>query len=201
LLLTGPAGIGLLLSLYRTAWISLAVGVVFCLAFAGTRKRAWAILFGAFALVVVAATLTPFGDVIGERLATLGEGSQDGSAQERIDQFVTLWNQWDSSLFGAGFTVIDVGTAGAMPVDGMIIACWLTMGIVVGLVCLSALVVAASNMIAAAWRDGTRQSIVIGALGCGALCQLPLANLTAAESGFMFWTFAVLLADNRQARP
>ncbi|MGO9359616.1 MAG: O-antigen ligase family protein [Xanthobacteraceae bacterium] len=202
LLLTGPAGIGLLLSLYRTAWISLAVGVVFCLAFASTRRCAWVILFGAFALVVVAATLTPFGDVIGERLATLGEGSQDGSAQERIDQFVTLWNQWDSSLFGAGFTVIDVGTAGAMPVDGMIIACWLTMGIVVGLVCLSALVVAAINMIAAAWRNGTPQSIVIGALGCGALCQLPLANLTAAESGFMFWTFAVLLADrNRLARP
>lgn len=195
LLLTCPAGVALLLSLYRTAWISLAVGVVFCLAFAATRGRALAILAGAVVLVVAAATLTPFGDVIGERLATLGEGSQDGSAQERIDQFVTLWNQWDSSLFGAGFTVTDVGTAGAMPVDGMIIACWLTMGIVVGLVCLGALVAAALNTIVTAWRDGSPQAIVIGALGCGALSQLPLANLTAAESGFMFWTFAALLLD------
>ena len=193
LLLTCPAGIGLLLSLYRTAWISLAVGVAFCVAFTATRRLALAILIGAVVLVVAAATLTPFGEVIGERLATLGEGSQDGSAQERIDQFVTLWNQWDSSLFGTGFTVTDVGTAGAMPIDGMIIACWLTMGIVVGLVCLGALVAAAINMIVTAWKDGSPHAIVIGALGCGALSQLPLANLTAAESGFMFWTFAVLL--------
>ncbi|MDR3464641.1 MAG: O-antigen ligase family protein [Xanthobacteraceae bacterium] len=199
LLLTCPAGIGLLLSLYRTAWISLAVGVAFCLAFTATRRLAVAILIGAVVLVVAAATLTPFGDVIGERLVTLGEGSQDGSAQERIDEFVTLWNQWDSSVFGTGFTFTDVGTAGAMPIDGMIIACWLTMGIVVGLVCLGALVAAAMNMIITAWRDGNPHAIIIGALGCGALSQLPLANLTSGESGFMFWTFAVLLVDRKSA--
>ena len=63
-------------------------------------------------MLLLAATLTPFADVIGERLATLSEGTQDGSAQERLEQFVTLWNQWDSSLFGIGFTVSDVGSAG-----------------------------------------------------------------------------------------
>jgi hypothetical protein len=187
-----PAAMSFLLSLYRTAWLSLAVGVLFCLLFAATRRRAAIILFGMLGAAIVAATLTPFGDVIGDRLGTLSQGSQDGSAQERLEQFVTLWNQWDSSLFGVGFTTTDVGTAGAMPVDGMIIACWLTMGIVVGLLCLSGLIWAAGRAIAAAWIDGRREAIIIGALAAGALMQLPLANLTSGEMGFLFWSFVAL---------
>jgi hypothetical protein len=195
LVLAGPAALSLLLSLYRTAWLSLAVGVLFCLLFASTRRRAGIILFGILVAAVIAATLSPFADVIGERLATLSQGTQDGSVQERMEQYVTLWNQWDSSLFGVGFTTTDVGTAGAMPVDGMIISCWLTMGIIVGLVCLSGLMWAAANAVAAAWRDSRPELIAVGALGCGALMQLPLANLASGEFGFLFWTFAVLASS------
>lgn len=199
LLLVCPAAFALLLSLYRTAWISLAVGILFCMLFSPTRRRAGIILIGIVAVVVLAAMLTPFGDVIGDRIATLGEGAQDGSAQERLDQFVTLWTQWDSSLIGVGFTNTDVGTAGAMPVDGMLIACWLTMGIVVGLVCLAALISAIVLTLWTAWRDGNREAIIIGALGFGALVQMPLANITSGESGFLFWTFAVLLSSRPSA--
>ena len=197
LLLVCPAAFALLLSSYRTAWISLAVGILFCLLFATTRRKAGFILVGTVAVVVLAATLTPFGEMISDRFATLGEGAQDGSAQERLDEFVTLWNMPDSSLIGAGFTITDAGSAGAMPVDGMIVACWLTMGIVVGLVCLTALVWAALMTLWTAWRDRGAEAIVIGALGCGALAQLPLANIVSGESGFLFWTFAVLLSAPR----
>src|SRR5262249_54029483 len=95
-------------------------------------------------------------------------------------------------LFGVGFTTADVGSAGAVATDGTIIQCWLSMGIVVGLVCLSALVWAAASMTVAAWRDGRREGIVVGAIGCGMLIQLPLAAITAGELGFLFWTFAAL---------
>lgn len=192
LLLTGPATLALFLSLYRTAWLSLGLGVLFCILFTPTRTRAATILLGILGAGVVAATLTPFGDVIGDRLATLGEGSQDGSAQERLEQFVTLWHQWDSSLFGVGFTVTDVGSAGAMAADGMIIACWLSMGIVVGLLCLFGLVWAMWQAVTAAWRDRRTEAVIVGALACGALIQLPLANITSGENGFLFWTFVVL---------
>ena len=64
-------------------------------------------------------------------------------AQERLEEYATLWSHPDSSLFGIGFTAGDVGSAGTMAVDGMIITCWLTMGIVVGILCLIALVCAA----------------------------------------------------------
>lgn len=199
LLLAGPAAFALMLSLYRTAWISLAVGILFCMLFGATRRKAVLILVGIVVAVILAATLTPFGDVIGDRVATFGEGARDGSAQERLDQFVTLWTQWDSSLFGVGFTNTDVGTAGAMPVDGMLIACWMTMGIVAGLICLAALIWAALLPVFAAWRDGGPDAIIIGALGCGALVQLPLANITSGENGFLFWTFAVLLSSRPPA--
>lgn len=193
LLLAVPAGLGLLLSLYRTAWISLALGILFCLLFGQTRRRAAVILVGIAVAVLLAATLTPFGDVVAERLSTLGEGTQDDSAQERLQEFITLWNLPDSSLFGAGFTMTDVGAAGAMPIDGMLIACWLTMGIFVGGFCLTALLWSIGNALRAAFTEKSTDAVVIGALALGALAQLPLANITSGENGFLFWTFVVLL--------
>jgi hypothetical protein len=192
-LLAIPAALGLLLSLYRTAWISLAVSILFCLFFAGTRRRAGMIVAGIGVAVLLAVLFTPFGDIVVDRLATLGEGTQDGSAQERLGEFVTLWSLPDSSLFGSGFTITDVGAAGAMPIDGMIIACWLSMGIVVGGFCLAALLWAIGNTLARAWTDPAPEAVLIGALALGALSQMPLASITSGESGFLFWTFAVLL--------
>ncbi|CCE11266.1 conserved membrane hypothetical protein [Bradyrhizobium sp. STM 3843] len=197
MLLSVPAVLGFLLSMYRTAWISLAVGILFGLVFVQTRRRAGMILLGIAVAVVLAATLTPFGDVVAERLSSLGEGTKDGSAQERLEEFITLWNLPDSSLFGSGFTITDVGSAGAMPIDGMIIACWVSMGIVVGGVCLAALLWAVGNAVGAALSDRTTEAVIVGALALGALAQFPLANITSGESGFLFWTFAVLLAPKQ----
>jgi hypothetical protein len=195
-----PAALGLLLSLYRTAWLSLAISILFCLMFAGTRRRAGIILVGIGVAVLLAVLLTPFGDVVVDRLSTLSEGSQDGSAQERLEEFITLWNLPDSSLFGSGFTITDVGAAGAMPVDGMIVACWLSMGIIVGAFCLTALCWAIGNAVAVTWTDPGPEAIVIGGLALGALLQLPLASITSGENGFFFWTFAVLLGSGLMSR-
>lgn len=192
LLFAIPAALAFFLSLYRTAWMMLAVAILFCLMFAATRVRAGVILLGLVTSAVIAALATPFGDVLTDRLASLTEGSGDDSAEERLEQFVMLWNTWDSSLFGSGFSTTDVGTAGTMAVDGMIVACWLMMGLVVGMICLAALVWAAGNAIGAAWRDTRPEAIMIGAFGCAALVQMPLANVTSGEFGFLFWTFAVL---------
>jgi len=199
-LLAIPAALGLLLSLYRTAWISLAISILFCLLFAGTRRRAGMILVGIGVAVLLAVLFTPFGDIVMDRLSTLSEGTQDGSAQERLEEFVTLWNLPDSSLFGSGFTITDVGAAGAMPIDGMIIACWLSMGIMVGAFCLTAVFWAIGNALAVAWTDPAPEAVVIGALALGALSQMPLANITSGENGFLFWTFAVLLAPKLAPR-
>jgi hypothetical protein len=158
------------------------------------------ILIGIGVAVLLAVLFTPFGDIVADRLSTLSEGTQDGSAQERLEEFVTLWSLPDSSLFGSGFTITDVGAAGTMPIDGMIIACWLSMGIMVGGFCLSALLWAVGNALAVAFTDPAPEAVVIGALALGALAQVPLANITSGESGFLFWTFAVLLTPKLTPR-
>lgn len=198
-LLSAPAAFALLLSMYRTAWLSLSIGVAFCLLFASTRSRAAGMTVAA-SLAVAGASFTPFGDVIGERLASIGEGSQDGSARERLEQYVHLWNQPDSGLVGRGFTVTDVGSAGAIATDGMIVSCWVAMGLVVGLCCLAALLLAIGRAIDGARRDGGREAVVVGALACGALVQMVLANIASGELGVLFWTFAVLAPAGRRVR-
>jgi hypothetical protein len=192
LLVASPAALAFLLSLYRTAWISLLMEVLFCLVFTATRRRAATISIWILGALVIAVVLTPFSEIIADRLSTLVEGGQDGSVKERLEQFITLWSQSDSLLFGSGYTTTDVGSAGAMPIDGMIIACWLMMGIPVGLACLSGFIWAAGRAIGTAARDTRMESVIIGAFGCGALFQLPLANISSGELGFLFWTFAAL---------
>ncbi|MGY2046815.1 O-antigen ligase domain-containing protein [Methylobacterium sp. JK268] len=200
LLLAGPAAISLLLSLYRTAWMCLPVSVGFCLLFAVTRGRALGIIAGATAAIGFSAAFTPFGETIGDRLSSFGEGSRDGSARERLEEFVTLWNWPDSGLVGTGFTMGDVGSAGTMPIDGMIVTCWAAMGIVVGLCCLAALVWAPALAIRAAWRDPRRETVVLGSLACGTLIQLPLTNLTSGELGVLFWLLLALGAEDGEGR-
>ncbi len=189
----GPAALALLLSQYRTAWLSLGLGLLFCLLFSGTRARA-GMIFGAMFLGGMFALAIPgFSDALIDRVQTLGDGSDDGSLQGRLEQFVLLWNQPDSSLFGIGFTTGgDAGVAGAMAVDGMLIACWLTMGLVFGAVCVAAFVWACCRTMVNAWRSSRRDAVALGALGCGALLHIPLASLASGELGFMFWTFAAV---------
>lgn len=190
---TAPAALALFLSLYRTAWISLVAAILFCGLFRATRGRSFAMMLGVGAATIVALTSTPFGDQISARLATFSEGSHDGSARERLDQYAALWSLSDSSLIGSGFTTVDTGVAGSQPVDGMIIACWQSMGIVFGLICLFALVWVAVSAILGAMNDGdSPDRVVLGAFGVFFLVQLPLAGIGSGEAGFLFWTFMAL---------
>lgn len=183
-----PAALGLLLSLYRTSWITLAVGVLFCMAFQPTRNRALLTTIAILGVAVAAVVFTPFGDIITSRFETLGSISQDSSGGERLEEFITLWNAPDSTLMGAGFTITDVGVAGAMPIDGQIIASWVTMGIPVGLVCLSAYVWISLRAISAAWRMPTREGVVLGSLAFSALLiQMPLTGVASGEVSALFW--------------
>ncbi|HTJ01635.1 MAG TPA: O-antigen ligase domain-containing protein [Methylovirgula sp.] len=191
-ILSIPAALALFLSLFRTAWVSMAAAMMFCLLFRSTRSRTIPLIAGVILATIVAATLTPFGDVITERLATFGEGAQDSSAQERFLEYVTLWNAPMSTLIGVGFMTTDVGVAGAMAIDGMVIACWLSMGIIGGLMCLFGICWAAGTVIYTAFRDRDETIVILAALALYFIVQLPLTGITEGEAGFLFWTFVVL---------
>ena len=187
-----PAVLALGLSLYRTAWISLGAGVLFCLLMPATRARAGGVVALLGGAIAVALIFTPFGDTLADRFATFGDASHDGSGRERLAEFAFLWSLPGSGLFGIGFQSIDTGTAGAVPLDGMIAICWACMGIVVGLVCLGSLFYVIGSGLARALREGTRESVVLGALACGWLVQFPLGCITSGELGFLFWTTSTL---------
>jgi hypothetical protein len=194
-----PAALGLLLSLYRTGWIALALGVLFCMFFQSTRKRALSTGLGIAAAAMVAVLFTPFGDTISTRLESLGSGSQDGSGTERLEEFVTLWNTPDSMVVGSGFTVTDVGVAGAMPIDGQIVASWITLGIPIGLLCLIAYIWAGAWATSAAWRMPTREGVVLGALAFGAiLIQMPLTSVSSGEVSALFWMLVAMACPIEQ---
>lgn len=187
-----PAAVSLMLSQYRTAWIVLATGILFSLLFNATRGRASAAI-AAIAAIITGTLFTPFGSVILDRFSTLTEGAGDGSARERLDQFVSMWMRPDSGLIGSGFATVDVGSAGSMAIDGMFITCWMAMGLVVGMICIGGLFWAMMNAIAAAFADRRSTAVVIGALGLAGFTELPLTNVISSELGFLFWTFIVLL--------
>ena len=202
LIALAPAALGLLLSLYRTGWIALALAVVFCMVFQSTRRRALATGLGIVGAAMAAVLFTPFGDVITERLQSLGSGSEDGSGNERLEEFVTLWNTPDSMVVGSGFSFTDIGVAGTMPVDGQIIASWLTLGIPVGLLCLAAYIWVGVWSTSAAWRMPTKEGVVLGALSLGGiLIHLPLTSISSGEISALFWMiFAMACPHDQTAR-
>jgi hypothetical protein len=194
-----PAVLALVLSLYRTAWISLAAGILFCALFGKTRANAGGAVFVLIAAVTATLLFTPFGDSIAERFSTFGDASNDGSGQERLQEFATLWNSPGGETFGNGFNVVDTGAAGAAPIDGMIAACWYCMGIAAGLICISTLVYMGAGAIALAWGSGGVESTALGALAVGWLIQLPLAGVGSSEIGFLFWSSMTLALCMRTA--
>ena len=202
LLVALPSAMGLMLSLYRTAWLSLVVGILFCLLFGPTRSRAGLIIACLCGAITVAAVATPFGDIISDRLDTLvSKPSEDGSGLERMGEFVTLWKNSESNLFGSGFGSVDPGIPGTMPIDGMPVACWLFMGIPVGLLCLISMFWATWQALAQVVRQPDAIRVVLGAVLVGELFQLPLAGIAYGELGVLFWVFAGVATSSGQQAP
>ena len=114
-----PAILALALSLYRTAWMSLAAGILFCLLMPATRGRAGAaiaLLAGAIAggaciHALRRSSRRPFRD-IRQRLQRRQRARTAGRIRVSMEPA-------GQRAFGIGFRSVDTGTAGAVPVDGM----------------------------------------------------------------------------------
>jgi len=185
-----PATLALLLSLYRTAWLSLSASILFSLIFPFTRAKAAGAVLVLAAAIVIALAWTPFGDVIADRFSTLMNASSDSSGEERMSEYWTLWSQPGGSLTGGGFSSGDTAVAGTPPADGMIVACWSAMGIVGGLFCLASVMWVIGAGVHTALAGRSPEATLLGAIACGWLVQLPLATITSGELGFLFWALA-----------
>ena len=187
-----PAALALLLSLYRTAWLSLAAFLVFCMFFPVTRLRAL-YLIAALGIAISLTHLAPLiGEIIAARLSTLADLQSDGSGIERLAELATLWNLPDNMIVGRGFIAEDVAVPGAQPLDGMPAVLWMSMGIPIGLLAIAAILVPIQRSISGAFQRPCLGSVVLAGLGLGFLVQLPLASIVVGELGFLFWLLNAL---------
>ena len=199
LLAAGPSVLGLMLSMYRTAWIALAVGIVVGLFHRRTWRRAAILLVTIPVLGAAVVAFTPAGAVLEARLETLGALASDGSGQERLAEYAQLLNSDGGTLIGHGFGDTDVMQAGALPLDGLFVVAWSAMGLVGAILCVTAFAWAALLAITRAWRNGTVSGLAVAAILAGGLAQVPLAVVSASEIGFLFWSLAGIGAGMRPA--
>jgi len=193
-----PVCLSLLLTTVRTAWISVAIGVIYCFFFNTTRSRALLLTIGLFGAAAAAVLLTPFGDEIATRLATLsGDPSQDGSGHARLGEVFYIYSSLDHYLFGNGFS--KVYDPKLMDVDGQLIASAVSMGIFIGNIHLIALIWAAVQGILKIRRDEQPLRLVAAAMVVGYLFVLPLLVVSSGEIAFLFWLFVGVLTAGAQA--
>lgn len=189
-LAAAPTLLGLLLTMYRTAWIALAVGILLGLFHSRTWQRAAMLLVVLPVLGAGVVAFTPAGEVLEQRLQTLGSIGDDGSGQERLAEYAELLNSDGGTLIGHGFESADVLQAGTLPLDGMLVVAWHTMGLPIGIFCVAAVCWAAANGVRGAWRSGTVSGLAVAAILVGAIVQIPLAVVSTSELGFLFWSMA-----------
>ncbi len=98
MLLVAP---GLLFTYYRTAWLSLALGLAYCAVSGRTRERAGLIALVLVAAVALATASADFGDAVADRLGTLtGSVAEDGSGKARLGQLFEVYRLVDSMCSG-----------------------------------------------------------------------------------------------------
>ena len=193
---------GLLFTYYRTAWISLVLGIGYCALFGRTRERSILIAVVIVAATALAATSADFGDAITERLGTLtGSLADDGSGKARLGQLFEIYRLVDGFAFGLGFASLAAPFNGVDAADGEVVTAVIAMGIMVGTLYLAGLLWACVQALLRIRASRDPQIIVVGAVIVGMVAAIPLTSVTSGEIGLLLWTFVALAtAQPRVAR-
>ena len=192
-ILAFPGMLAVLLSTYRTAWVGLVVGAIVCLLTAATRRRAIIFALVGSAAIFLTIIATPFDAVVVNRIDTFSQGSSDKSVHERLAEYEAMLTK--GTLWGYGFASAEnSGEEGVPLVDGQLIVCWYAMGLAVGLICCSAIILAAWRAVVHIGRSTQPTQIALGAATASMIVQLPLASIASGEMGVLFWGFLGLAA-------
>jgi hypothetical protein len=187
-LVSVPILFGVLLSLNRSAWIGIATGLIVFLSSPVTRYRATLLTLCGVGAILLAANLPPFDEVIVKRLATFSSGGNDGSVQARLAEIGSLLD--NGTLVGNGFEAgIPQHVGGPPLVDGQIVLCWTAMGLVVAMLCLTAVLLAAWGGISKTAWSADKREVAVGAILACMVVQTPLAAIASGEMGVLFWGF------------
>ena len=196
-LLVVPLCVALLLSAVRTAWIIAVIGIVYGCFFHATRSRSVQLAFFILGALIVV-LLTPYGNLILERLATLGASPlQDGSGQERFREYVQLYTDMDRYLLGNGLAGTRAVDSKMLGIDGQLVASAVMMGIFVGNIHVLAVLWAALQGLVRVDSRTPPIWLAAAAIVLGNVVALPLIIIASGEVSFPVWMFIALLT----ARP
>jgi hypothetical protein len=184
---------GLLFTYYRTAWISLVLGIVYCALFNRTRKSAGLVALALVVVTILAAGSADFGDAVMQRLETLtGSISDDGSGKARLGQLFETYRLVDEMGFGLGFARLSTPFNGIDTADGEVVTAIIAMGVIVGSIYLLGLVWAGTQAVMRISSSADPKLIVTGGVIIGLLAAIPLTGVTSGEIGVLFWVFIAL---------
>jgi len=198
----------LALTLIRTAWLSLAVGVVVLIARAGARRRL-ALLVGVVSVGIVGAMVINSNTMpaeirfgVTDRFATFSDLGTDESADTRLVVYEAFFSRLSNNPLGEGFganastvTNVRTGRRDLASLDSGLLETFLVFGIPGATLYFAAL----SALLVAAWRNsrlglGTLHGSF--AVGCAAIAIMPLGTNYIGESGMLFWTAIGIILGN-----
>ena len=206
--------VALLLTLVRTAWLGLAVGVVFLVLLGASARARLSIVVGVFCLPIVllgVAQIPTGADIINTRLASLSEVGNDTSFLDRSSEYSDFFNYvLPQAPLGSGFGTngayqgyVDSHSAAAI-VDGAILEIGAALGVFAGGAYLLAIL--ATSAIAC-WNSVRSRDTFLSS--CGAIVaaltlSLIAGTVTIGEGGILFWLaagFCLARQPGRAAAP
>jgi hypothetical protein len=194
-----PLSLALLLTGVRTAWISAAISIAFCLLFNRTRSRAGLLIICLGFGIAVALLLTSFGDVISSRLDTFsGNASEDGSGYERLKDYSYVFGEGALYPFGTGLAGEADPRLNAL--DGQLLSSAVQMGPGVGLIHMLAIVWAGVQALLTLRRDEEIMRLVASSLVVGNIAISLLTAISIGEIGFLYWMLVGVLTVSQRKR-
>lgn len=200
----GAAGVTLLLSQVRSAWLQCVIGALLVVASLRAKQRLRAgMLIGLIVLSAGPLLVTPeMAELFGSRLSTFEQLGEDKSGLARITGHELALELVTRRPLGLGIGQTDERIEAYISMrDSTIVAALLQFGLVGALLYFLSLALVFGQV----WRYYRRRASVEGmALACGGLGLLattPLGVVSAGPIGIMFWLIAGLaIADRHLAR-
>ena len=203
MLAAGVAGVALLLSQVRSAWLAVAVAAVFVFgALNAVQRVRMAVLTLAAVLLSSAALYTPeMRELVNSRMQTMERLEEDYSAMARVTGHEMALDFVAQNPLGAGIGQIDPKTEQFISMrDSVVAATLVQFGLPGTLLYLAAVGGLAMVLFVYYWSAASIQGAALAAAGLGLLASSILSVVTAGPIGVCLWMIAGLALGDRAMR-
>ena len=196
--------VGLVLSSARSAWVALAVALLYYVLRGTARERSRMIVMaGAATVLLIGLSQMPVvGESLTARFASLTDGQHDDSAADRSETYGRVLAEIASSPFGRGIGVDD-GVEDAEH-DSSIVNMVLCLGVFGSIVFLAGLGVMTAKVLLPKRRLRDSPLLAVQACLVFVWAEVPLNNVLSGPIAFLMWTVVgfglALVLQERSAR-